>query len=367
MLGIRLRPMFSLAAHISREPAAPLRIWLRTTGYKLRPPRPVPHLACVRVRQDALLDDGRVTTRQRADIFVEKRLGPLPTIVIGGFVPDAADAFYLLRAHLMPHGSVYYFNYPPCGFSTDLFLAQLEDLIAEVTEKGGHRPVLVAVSFGAGLALELLRRTSAARQEPPLAGVVLVSPVACAADLLDPAELKPSTLLGRVIRPYLDNNAQADNSLVTKARSIFLKMFESGTQNKSALRFLLSHEETLRLRKSVLDGINAIDGTGAGERVRALCTMPPLVGPRPLFRCPTLILYTEKENSVLVENSPTRRELHEHLAAWFPRGRFVTVTNTPDNPVQHASLIFHCQNFQPHFVAFYRALRNAIRQAALIR
>ena len=364
MPPLSILPVFSLVAQIGRQPTAPLRIWLRATGYKLRPPRPVPHLPTVRTRQDRAQANDPVGLHQRADVLVERRPGPLPTIIVGGFVPDAADAFYLVRSGLMPHGSVFYLNYPRRGFSTVLFLAQLEDLIEEITHTGGGRPALIGVSFGAGLVLELLRQAAADRRELPLAGVILVSPVACAADLLDPAEPKPSTLLGRVIKPYLTTPLRTDDSLVEKARSVFLKMFESGANNKEAMRFVLTRPESLRLRDSVLSAINAIDATGAGERVRALAALPALSVPTPLFSGPALVLYAEKETSVLVQTSPTWREFRERCSAWFPRGRCLIVTNTPDHPVQHASLIFHCHNFQPHFAAFYRSLRNALHQAA---
>ena len=364
MPPLSILPVFSLVAQIGRQPTAPLRIWLRTTGYKLRPPRPVPYAPTVRTRQEVVLAAGVAGPHQRADVLVEKRPGPLPTIIVGGFVPDSADAFYLIRGGLMPHGSVFYLNYPSRGFSTALFLAQLEDLIEEIANTRGCRPVLIGVSFGAGLVLELLRKAAAARYELPLAGLILVSPVACAADLLDPDEPKPSTLLGRVIKPYLSTPMRTDDSLVEKARSVFLKMFESGANNKEAMRFLLTRAESLRLRDSVLGAINAIDGTGAGERVRALSALPALNEPRLLFSGSALVLYAEKETSVLVQTSPTWREFRERCAAWFPHGRCLTVTNTPDHPVQHASLIFHCHNFQPYFAAFYRSLRNALRQAA---
>lgn len=356
--------MFSLVAQFGRQPTAPLRIWLRTTGNKIRPPRAMPHKPLRRARQDAVHLSGRAGLHQQAIILVEERPGPLPTIVIGGFVPDAVDAFYLLRAGLTSHGSVYYLNYPPRGFSTELFLAQLEDLIEEITQVRGQTPALISVSFGAGVALEALRRAKAARRELPLAGLVLVSPVACTADLLDANEPKPSTLLGRVVKPYLGAVARVDQSIVEKSRAVFLKMFEAGAQNKAALRFLLTREETLRLRDSVLSTIGEIDGAGASERVRALANMPAMSEPTPLFSAPTLVLFAEKETSALVQSSPTWRELRERCSAWFPRGRCLTVTNSPENPVQHASLVFHAHNFQPHLAAFYRTLRSFLRQAA---
>jgi len=364
MPALSLHPMFSLVAQFGRQPAAPLRIWLRTTGNKIRPPRATPHRPIRRSRQDRIYLGGRAGLHQQAEILVDERPGPLPTIVIGGFVPDAVDALYLLRASLTTHGSVYYMNYPPRGFSVELFLAQLEDLIEEMVQVRGQFPALMAVSFGAGIVLEALRRAQSRQRALPLAGLVLVSPVACTADLLDATEPKASTLLGRIIKPYLGTAARVDASIVEKSRAVFLRMFESGAQNKAALRFLLTRDETSRLRDSVLRTINAIDGTGASERVRALADMPPLSHPAPLFSGPSLVLFAEKETSVLVQNSPTWREFRERCPAWFPHGRCLTVTSSPENPVQHASLIFHARNFQPHLVTFYRMLRNFLRQAA---
>lgn len=364
MPSLSLIPVLSLVAQLSREPAAPLRIWLRTTGYRLRPPRADIHQPALRTRQEALLASGSAGPHQCAQIRVEPRPGPLPTIVVGGFVPDATEALYLLRGPLLQQGTIFYFNYPRRGFCTDLFLAQLEDLIEEVALLHGRRPVLTAVSFGAGMVLELLRRRAAEGRPLPLAGLVLVSPVACTADLLDPAAPKPTTLLGRVIKPYLDSPDRTDDTLVEKSRMVFLKMFESGAQNKAALRFLLTRQETLRLRDAVLGTINAIDSRGATERVRALRQLPAMHAPNVLFDGPALVLYAEKEGAVLVENSPTWREMTQRINAWFPLGRCATVRHTPEHPVQHASLIFHHGNFAPYFAAFYRGIRPTRHQAA---
>ncbi len=356
--------MLSLVAQLRHRPAAPLRIWLRNTTHKFRPPCPAPHTAIVRRRQDAVLATGAAGPHQFAQILVEPRPGPQPTIVVGGFVPDATESVYLLRSGLLRQGSLYYFNYPRRGFSTDLFLAQLADLIEEVTATHRRPPVVIAISFGAGLLVELLRRATARGRAPALGGLVLVSPVACVADLLDPVAPKATTLLGRVLKPYLDAAGPADDALIERSRTIFLKMFEAGAQNKAALAFLLARDETRRLRESVLGTINAITPAGAVERVRALREFAAPGEPRPLTTAPVLVLYAEKESAVLVENSPTAREFQTRVRAWFPRGLCLIVGNTPDNPVQHASLIFHAENFQPPIAAFYRTLRATRRQAA---
>ena len=362
MFALRFFPMFSLLAQISRQPSAPLQLWLRTTGQKFRPASPVPHRAVVRHRQNALLTAGLAGPHQCATLQVEQRPGPTPTVVIGGFVPDSTEALYLLRGGLLQQGSLYYFNYPRRGFSTEMFFAQLADLVEELSENSDRLPVILGISFGAGLVMEWLRRFDRPENQPALAGLVLVSPVGCVEDLLDPTKPKPTTLLGRVIKPYVDADGRADGAVIERSRSVFLKMFESGAQNKEALRLLLSREELGRLRDAVLATINSIEPAAARDRVQALCNFSPFRIVRPLCVAPVLVLFSEKESAVLCENAPTERELRTRTTLWFPQGRCLTVRNHEDNPVQHASLIFHARNFQPLLAGFYRSLRQKQRQ-----
>ncbi len=363
MPALSLLPMsmFSLIAQISRQPDAPLRLWFRTTSHKLRPPAPRPHAAVIRRRRDAVLAAGKAGPHQCANLLVEAAPGLQPTIVLGGFVPDATEAVYLLRGDLLRQGSLYYFNYPRRGFSLDVVLAQLGDLVEELTLTHGRPPVLLAISFGAGLALEWLRREP---RLPVLGGLVLVSPVTSVGDLLDPAAPKPSTLLGRVLKPYLEAGTGPDAATVERSRLVFQRMFESGAQNEEALRLLLTRAETLRLRDAVLGTINAIEPAAARERVQALRDFAPFVTPRPLLQAPALVLFSEKEDAVLRAGAPGEAALRHDLAAWFPRGECLTVANDDGNPVQHASLIFHARNFRPPIMAFYRRLRAAQCAAA---
>jgi len=352
MPALSLHPVLSLVAHASREPAAPLRILLRTTGYTLRPPHAVPYAPAAPARA--------VAPHHRLDIRVEARPGPLPTVVVGGFVPDATEAFYLLRGPLLRQGSVYYCNYPRRGFDLDAALAQIENLVEELAERQGRPPVVIAVSFGAGLVLELLRRRAAAGRPLSPAGVALVSPVTCVEDLLDPAAPKATTLLGRVIQPYLAAEGPPAETLVEKSRTVFLRMFEAGAQNRAALRFLLTRAETARLRAGVLAGIRAIDAAGAAARIGALRALPTPVAPQPLFAGPALVLYAEKEDAVLRADAPGRRALRDRTAAWLPQGTCAEVRHTAANPVQHASLIFHGHCFGPPLLAFYRRVRAGL-------
>ncbi|MGC4072010.1 MAG: hypothetical protein QM760_05745 [Nibricoccus sp.] len=94
------------------SPTQPLRTLIRTTGYKLRPPKPLPFSPEVRRAQEAVLAGGVAGPHQKAEILHEVRNGPTPTIVLGGFVPDATEQVFLMRGFLLKHGSVFYFNYP---------------------------------------------------------------------------------------------------------------------------------------------------------------------------------------------------------------------------------------------------------------
>ncbi len=345
-------------------PPQPVHTFFRSTAYKLRPPRPRPHLCAITRAQDDLLARGLAVPRQRAGLLREHRFGGVPTIVLGGFVPDSTEQVFLLRGLLLRHGSVYYFNYARDGFSPALICAQLDDLVEELNAIHGQRPVIFAVSFGVGLALEWLRRTRAAGRSPELAGLVFVSPVACAADIVTPGEPKPSTLIGRALKPYLDAGGRVEPTAIEKSRAIFAKMFEAGAQNRTALRTLMTASELRHLRAAVLGAIQQIGATGACERVQALREMPPLSawsGParQPLCTAPALVLYAEKESAALAADSPTRAAFATALAAFFPGGELeIVAAGAGRTPVQHASLIFHYFEFLPTVAAFYRRLKS---------
>ena len=362
MPALTLSPALSVLAAFTRfTPPQPVHTFLRTTGYKLRPPRPLPHTPSRTHARDAVLAAGTAGPHQLGTLLVEKRPGLVPTIVLGGFVPDATEQVFLLRGFLLKHGSVYYLNYPRTGFSLDLICAQLDDLVAELNSVHGQRPVLFGVSFGAGLILEWLRRTRLAGRTHALGGTVLVSPVACAADIVAPDEPKPTTLIGRALKPFLDSGGNVAPGVIEKARVIFTKMFEAGAQNQASLRALMSVAELRHLHAHVIAAIQSIDFTGACERLSALRQLPALSawdgGPRPLSLAPTLVLYAEKEGAVLHERSPTRAALATTLSAFFPHGS-VQIVAGGTSPVQHASLIFHYFQFLPPVTAFYRGLKT---------
>jgi hypothetical protein len=357
-----------LAAFTRLSPPQPLLAFIRSAGDRLRPPRPVPYLSAETRARDEALGSGRAAGRQLAALLFERDRGGLPTIVLGGFVPDSTEQVHLLRGFLLRKGSVYYFNYPRGGFSLDLLCAQLDDLVADLASRG-RRPVILSVSFGCGIVLEWLRRARDEGRAPDAAGLVFVSPVACAADVLEEGAGKPSTLLGRALKPYLGADAAGDPAIVEKSRAIFMRMFEAGAQNKASLRALMGHGELRRLRAAVFRAIREIDATGAHERVRSLMEMAPMTswpaaGEAPLSPAPTLILYAEKEGAVIAAGSPTRIALESSRQALFPNSE-IRIVSGGETPVQHASLIFHYFQFLPHLTAFYRLLKTGkLRLAA---
>ncbi len=370
MPALSLPPALSFLTSLSRmSPARPLRTFIRSTTYKIRPPRPLAHVAKITTAQDALLATGAALPAGRANILHEASRGQRPTIVIGGFVPDATEQVYLLRDYLLKKGSIYYFNYPRADFSLELLYAQLDDLVAEIAQEHGQPPVILSVSFGVGLVMDWLQRKHHRAQTIELGGLLLISPVACVEDLIDPSEPKPSTLLGRAVKPYLDATS-ATSTGIEKSRAIFTKMFEAGAQNKDAIRGLLTKGELARLRTAVLGAIQGITADGARERVQALKQMTPPTAyfsktMLPLSTAPTAIFYAEKESSVLTEKSPTRFALESAHRAYFPFSTFKVVTNDASSPVQHASLIFHYGNFKPLIAQFYRDIKKARLPAAI--
>jgi hypothetical protein len=318
----------------------------------------VPFAPSVSAAADAALLRGEALHRQAATLLFERRPGDLPTIVLGGFVPDSTEQVYLLRGMLLRHGSVYYVNYPRQGFSVPMLCAQIDDLLAEIALLG-QRPVIVSVSFGSGLLVEWLRRRSLSGLGAPVAGAILVSPVTCLDDIVDPGLQRQGTLLGRALGPF--TMPTVDLHAVEKARTIFTKMFEAGANNRSALAGLLGPGELLRLREAVVSALRGIDAVGARERVRALSEMAHprtwAKAGRPLCAEPVLALYAEREDSVMAASSPTRAELEEHGPGLFP-GLQSRIVQGGTSPVQHASLIFHYYQFLPYFEAFYRGLKT---------
>lgn len=352
MADTRFQPALELLAALRASPLRPWQTWLRTTRERWHPPQVAPHRP--RSRRNGSPAGG-------ATILHERGEGRTPTIVLGGLVPDSSEQVFLLRPFLLRRGDLYCIQYPREDFALDVICAQLSELVEELE---ATPPVILGVSFGAGIALEWLRRRRAAGSEPRLAGLALVSPVACVEDLVALDIPKPRTLLGRALRPFLAAEGPELEGAVDRARMLFMRMFEAGAQNKAALRMLMTRAEAERLQATVSDTIRALTAAGARARVAALRAMlPPSAyfspASLPVSNAPSLVLFAEKEDSVLDPASPTRFALERAGGAFLPAVRVATVRARPGcAPVQHASLIFHVDEFLAHLRPFYQRIHR---------
>jgi hypothetical protein len=312
-----------------------------------------------RTRRREFLFRDRITSLHavRNQIFKEKGLGNIPTIVIGGFVPDATEAAEFQRPLFKNYGSIYYINFARNGFSLEMFFAQLADLIEDINKRG-KKPVVFSISFGCGLVNKFL---SSEANDPSLRikGVVMASPVLCTADLVREEREKGSGV--RMLESNLKRILKSDSSVagevdrhIERARRCFQSLFEAGAENRTLNRRHLS------IRKRIMEVVEKTSAIGGYQRVLALGEFAPPTSERPIFSGPALTLLAEQEEDILVPASPTLKLLKdpESRAALFPRGKVKTVVSrVSGDAVAHASLIFHQHCYNPLIEAWYDQLQ----------
>lgn len=292
----------------------------------------------------------------RNHIFKEKGSGGIPTIVVGGFVPDATEAVEFQRPLFREYGSIYYVNYSRNGFSPEMFCAQLADLIEDINRRG-KKPVLFAVSFGCGLVRRFLDSSFNA---PSLGirGVVMASPVLCTADLIRERSERSSgvRMLESNLRRILASDGTREeevNRQIERARRCFQSLFEAGAGNRT-----LSHRH-LSIRRKIMDVVAHTPARGGYERVQALGAFPA-PGAETIFAGPALLLLAEREEDILVPSSPTMAALRdtERRSSLFPRGKVrMVVSGRRGDEVAHASLIFHHHCYNPLIESWYDKLQ----------
>jgi hypothetical protein len=301
----------------------------------------------------------------RNQIFKEKGVGAIPTIVIGGFVPDATEAVEFQRPLLKSYGSIYYINYARNGFSRQMFFAQLADLVEEINQRG-QNPVIFGISFGCGLVTQFLQSDA---NEPGLRikGIVLTSPVLCTEDLVRPEREKGSGVrmlesnLKRILRSDASNEEEVSRQ-IERARRCFQGLFEAGAANRP-----LNHRH-LSIRKRIMAVVATTPAVGGFERVLALKDFSPPTKDLPIFSGPALVLLAEGEEDILVPASPTLNLLKDPAARTmlFPRGKVRTVISRRDgDAVAHASLIFHYHCYNPLIEAWYDKFQASLMYAVV--
>jgi len=310
-----------------------------------------------RTREFQLKD--RVTSLHacRAQLFKEKGSGFIPTVVVGGFVPDATEQVEFQRALFREYGSIYYLNYPRHGFSSEMFFAQLADLIEDLNNRD-QRPILFGVSFGCGLLAQFLQQEGSTGTLR-IRGVVMTSPVLCTEDLIRPDHDKVGGVrmlesnLRRIIKAGPDGGEILGRQ-IERARRCFQSLFETGAQNR-----VLSSQH-LSIKKKIMQVIETTPAAGGYQRVLALEQFARPDGARPIFTGPALTLLAEDEENLLVPSSPTLAMLNhpDRKKDLFPRGVLCKVrSRTPGDAVAHASLIFHHHCYNPLIRSWYENLQ----------
>ena len=306
-----------------------------------------------RRREFEALERSPDSYRSRCLIFREKGVGNAPTIVLGGFVPDATETVEFQRELLRRHGSIYYVNYARGGFSKDMFTAQLADLIDDLVRKG-QKPLIMGISFGCGLLASFLRHAEEHLHES-ISGLVLVSPVITTDDLIRPTEQKRDGV--RILESNLKKIIAADpasepdiSRQVERSRRCFKALFNAGAENRI---LTVRH---LAIRNKINNVIDCTTARGGFERVIAMRDFRFPFFSRTLFSGPVLTLLAENESDTLVPSSPTLKMFSEPslYTRIFPSCQVKTVVSRiAGDGVAHASLIFHQEAYNNLLGSWY--------------
>jgi len=310
----------------------------------------------LRRREFDVIVQNQDSHRMRCQIFREKGAGNIPTIVLGGFVPDATETVEFQRKLLRQHGSIYYVNYGRNGFCQEMFTAQLTDLIESLTLKG-QKPLIMGVSFGCGLLYDFLSKANEQVHEN-VRGLILVSPVITTDDLIRPVDQKRDGVrilesnLKKIVAADPDNDADISKH-IERSRRCFQALFNAGAENRT---LSVRH---LAIRKKINDVIEYTSARGGFERVVALSDFRFPLFSRTLFSGPVLTLLAENESDILVPSSPTLKLFSEPslYTRVFPSCLVKTVkSHIAGDGVAHASLIFHHEAYNTLLDSWYEKL-----------
>jgi len=309
-----------------------------------------------RYREFDVIKHNQNSPRARCQIYREKGAGNVPTIVLGGFVPDATETVEFQRQLLRRHGSIYYVNYSRNGFCLEMFAAQLTDLIEHLARKG-QKPLIMGVSFGCGLLANFMKQADESVHEQ-VRGLILVSPVISTDDLIRPPEHKRDGV--RILESNLKKIVSADpanesdiSKQIERSRRCFQALFNAGAENRS---LSVRH---LAIRKKINDVIEHTTARGGFERVVALRDFIFPCFTTTLFLGPVLTLLAENEVDILVPSSPTLSLFKDplHYNKIFPTCQVKSVTSgKSDDGVAHASLIFHHEAYNSLIDRWYEKL-----------
>ncbi len=290
----------------------------------------------------------------RSRIVRERGTGTIPTIILSGFVPDSTEIVEFQRPLFRNFGNIYYVNYSRTGFAVETLFKELVGLIGSINARD-EMPVVFSVSFGSGIVAAFLQ--DVARLARLLVrGIVMVSPVFCADDLVRPdgERERGVRMFENVVERIFTATAQADiNRQMSRARRCFMHLFNAGCVARTLTG---RHHAILAKITTAMDETTAFGGY---QRVLALKQFCRPGISQPIFSGPALTLLAESEEDVLAPTSPTLAALRDPttLARLFPRGSLREVMSTNgDDPVLHGSLILHHRYYNPLIEGWYDTL-----------
>lgn len=302
---------------------------------------------------------------------LERTRGPAPLhlLCLPGLVPDGPEAWLRQRRLFARHGSVAVASWSALGFDLDATIAAIDHEVAGAAA-AGRDTVLVAMSFGGGVALEWLRRRAEAGTRPALAGLVLVSPLGSVRDL--------SPVLTRLLDPIttaVDGHGDPAAAL-ERGRSFFRQLALRSVEEQPAqarwpgplnvlhpAAFAARRDRVIRDRISA--SLGAMPAAAAVDRVMGMTRLRGLPD-RGVVLCeaPTLVLWGSKERHTLDMDGPCSHRLcRPDLASRIlPAAEVQWVYAADGGSVPHASTLRHAAAFNRHLARFLARLPRPPRR-----
>jgi pimeloyl-ACP methyl ester carboxylesterase len=295
--------------------------------------------------------------------------GPFHFICVPGLVPDGPETFLRQQSLLRRFGALTVVTYPYDRFVLDEVLASIRSAL-ERARADGRQVILMGVSVGGGICLEILRRARDQGAPLGLAAFILVSPFTCTGDL--------APLLARLVSGIEQEVDRSDggrpDQALERGRALFRSLASRSVAAKPATTGWRSFFTLLtpqgfaewgeaRIRARIERTLEAIPAHGGIARVLALRQLGGLDqdarATKPLTQAPTLILWGSKERHTLNMDGPGTRILSrpDLASRHFPDLEVHWVYTHDGEEVPHASLL-------KHSAAFNRILRTFLKRRA---
>lgn len=285
--------------------------------------------------------------------------GPYHFVLLPGLVPDGRETFHRQQSLFRAHGDTTTVTWPYDAFNLERVIDGIQQRIISISASGA-RPVLVGVSVGGGIALELLRRNST--KPLPLAAVLLVSPMTCADDL--------APMLKRFVEPIFNPpEGITSEEALEKGRTFFRSLASKaiGEPLRSPWKAFFTPQGWVQLRENAIRArieltLSGIPTGGGLERVQAIQKLPGIHQHRGhLSSMPTLITWGSRERPTLRMDGPGTGMLCRPDLAYrlFPDAEIHWIYEADGGEVPHASLLKHADSFNPVIKRFLKRIASA--------